>query len=96
MKHLSRTLLCLIFGAASVLAQNEKVQDSVSTENLLEVILTSNRLEISFNEKSKTVQLITADQIQQRRTIPRTACPAPGSHPARSPDSLDRSAAQPR
>ena len=65
MKYLSNTLLCLIFGVVFVLAQNEKVQDSVSTENLVEVILTSNRLEISFNEKSKTVQLITADQIQQ-------------------------------
>ena len=65
MKHLSNSLLCLIFGVAFVLAQNEKVQDSVSTENLVEVILTSNRLEISFNEKSNTVQLITADQIQQ-------------------------------
>ena len=34
-------------------------------ENLLEVILTSNRLEVPFNQKSKTVQLITAEQIHQ-------------------------------
>ena len=65
MKNLSNILLYLIFGAAFMSAQNKKVQDSISTQNLLEVILTSNRLEISFNQKSKTVQLITANQIQQ-------------------------------
>ena len=65
MKHLSITLLYFLFGLTFLFSQSEKVQDSVSTENLPEVILTSNRLEISFNQKSKTVQLITADQIKQ-------------------------------
>tara|TARA_A200000113_G_scaffold152558_1_gene137441 strand:- start:4289 stop:6124 length:1836 start_codon:yes stop_codon:yes gene_type:complete len=65
MKHLLNTLLCLIFGLIFVFAQNKKVQDSVSTQKLLEVILTSNRIENSFNQKSKTVQLITSEQIQR-------------------------------
>ena len=65
MKHLTITLLYFLFGVTLLFSQSEKVQDSVSTENLPEVILTSNRLEISFNQKSKTVQLITADQIKQ-------------------------------
>ena len=54
-----------IFANCFIFAQNEISKDSVSIENLLEVILTSNRLEVPFNQKSKTVQLITAEQIHQ-------------------------------
>ena len=65
MKNLLTKLFCIILFPCFIFAQNEISKDSVLIENLLEVILTSNRLEVPFNQKSKTVQLITAEQIHQ-------------------------------
>ncbi|PDH46610.1 MAG: TonB-dependent receptor [Flavobacteriales bacterium MED-G15] len=65
MKNYYTNLLCIFFGVTLVFSQNQKTKDSLSTQKLSEVILTSNRLEIPFSQNSKTVQLITADQIRQ-------------------------------
>ena len=46
-------------------AQNSKPTDSLSTQQLNEIILSSNRLETPFTQNSKTVQVLTADQIRQ-------------------------------
>lgn len=47
------------------MAQSQKNPDSLTTRKLAEVVLSTNRLEIPFNQNSKTVQLITATQIRQ-------------------------------
>jgi iron complex outermembrane receptor protein len=46
-------------------AQDKANIDSLLTQKLKEVILSSNRLEIPLRQNSKTVQILTADQIQQ-------------------------------
>ena len=59
------SLLCLFFVVSWARAQDKANIDSLPTQKLKEVILSSNRLEIPLRQNSKTVQILTADQIQQ-------------------------------
>jgi iron complex outermembrane receptor protein len=59
------SLLCLFFVFSWARAQDKANIDSLPTQKLKEVILSSNRLEIPLRQNSKTVQILTADQIQQ-------------------------------
>ncbi len=59
------TFSCVVFLVSWVKAQNNTLADSLSTQKLKEVVLSSNRLETSLNQNSKTVQIVTADQIRQ-------------------------------
>ena len=60
------TLICLVFFVPTLLsAQNNSDMDTLSTQKLKEIILSSNRLETPLTQNSKTVQVITADQIRQ-------------------------------
>jgi vitamin B12 transporter len=46
-------------------SQNQKNPDTLSIEKLSEVVISSNRLETPLTQNSKTIQIITADQIRQ-------------------------------
>ena len=59
------SLLCLFFVVSWAKAQDKANIDSLPTQKLKEVILSSNRLEIPLRQNSKTVQILTADQIKQ-------------------------------
>jgi len=59
------SLICLVFAASSVKSQNKLGIDSLQIQKLEEVVLSSNRLEISLRQNSKTVQILTSDQIRQ-------------------------------
>ena len=61
----SISLLCLFFVVSWAHPQYKADIDSLPTQKLKEVILSSNRLEIPLYQNSKTVQILTADQIQQ-------------------------------
>jgi vitamin B12 transporter len=61
----SISLLCLFFVFSWAHPQYKADIDSLPTQKLKEVILSSNRLEIPLYQNSKTVQILTADQIQQ-------------------------------
>ena len=61
----SISLLCLFFVVSWAQPQYKADIDSLPTQKLKEVILSSNRLEIPLYQNSKTVQILTADQIQQ-------------------------------
>lgn len=58
-------LFCLVFAYNGVKAQNIAEIDSLQTQKLEEVVLSSNRLETPLRQNSKTVQILTADQIRQ-------------------------------
>ena len=58
-------LLCLFHVFSWAKAQKKVEIDSLSTQKLQEVVLSSNRLEIPLRQNSKTVQVVTADQIRQ-------------------------------
>ena len=62
-------LLCLFYVFSWAKAQNKADIDSLPTQKLQEVILSSNRLEIPLRQNSKTVQILTADQIRQSGVI---------------------------
>ncbi len=59
------SLICLVFAASWVKSQNKLGIDSLQIQKLEEVVLSSNRLEISLRQNSKTVQILTSDQIRQ-------------------------------
>ena len=61
----SISLLCLFFVVSWAQPQYKADIDSLPTQKLKEIILSSNRLEIPLYQNSKTVQILTADQIQQ-------------------------------
>ena len=61
----SISLLCLFFVVSWAQPQYKADIDSLPTQKLKEVILSSNRLEIPLYQNSKTVQILTADQIRQ-------------------------------
>ena len=58
-------LFCFFFAISWTLAQEISDVDTLKTQNLEEIILSSNRLETSLQQNSKTVQILTADQIRQ-------------------------------
>ena len=58
------SLVCLFFVAFWANAQNKADIDSLPTQKLQEVVLSSNRLEIPLRQNSKTVQVVTANQIR--------------------------------
>ena len=60
-----QTLMCLVFVVCGIKAQNKINVDSFQTQKLHEVVLSSNRLEIPLRQNSKTIQILTADQIRQ-------------------------------
>ena len=64
-KYPAISLLCLFFVVSWVKAQNKSAIDTLPTLKLKEVVLSSNRLEIPLSQNSKTVQVITANQIRQ-------------------------------
>ena len=64
-KHHAISLLCLFFAVTWVKGQNKSDIDTLPTLTLKEVVLSSNRLEIPLSQNSKTVQVITANQIRQ-------------------------------
>ena len=64
-KHQAISLLCLFFAVSWVKGQNKPDIDTLPTLTLKEVVLSSNRLEIPLSQNSKTVQVITANQIRQ-------------------------------
>jgi len=51
-------IIVFLFGYGFMFSQNEK------TENLDEIILTSNRIEVPFSENSRTISVITTTDIQ--------------------------------
>ena len=59
------SLICLVFLVSKVKAQINAKIDSLTTQKLKEVVLSSDRIEITLSENSKNLQLITADQIRQ-------------------------------
>ena len=64
-KYHAISLLCLFFAVSWVKGQNKSDIDTLPTLTLKEVVLSSNRLEIPLSQNSKTVQVITANQIRQ-------------------------------
>ena len=64
-KNHAISLVCLVFVVSTARAQNKAEIDSLPTQKLQEVIISSNRLEIPLLQNSKTVQILTADQIRQ-------------------------------
>ena len=64
-KYHAISLLCLFFAVTWVKGQNKSDIDTLPTLTLKEVVLSSNRLEIPLSQNSKTVQVITANQIRQ-------------------------------
>ncbi len=64
-KNHAISLVCLVFVVSTARAQNKAEIDSLPTQKLQEVVLSSNRLEIPLRQNSKTVQVLTADQIRQ-------------------------------
>ena len=69
-KNQTVILIYLVFFVPTFLsAQNNSDLDTLSTQKLKEIILSSNRLETPLTQNSKTVQVITADQIRQSRVI---------------------------
>ncbi|MEK9516954.1 MAG: TonB-dependent receptor [Flavobacteriaceae bacterium] len=64
-KNHAISLVCLVFVVSTARAQNKAEIDSLPTQKLQEVIISSNRLEIPLRQNSKTVQILTADQIRQ-------------------------------
>ena len=64
-KHQAISLLCLFFAVSWLKGQNKPDIDTLPTLTLKEVVLSSNRLEIPLSQNSKTVQVITANQIRQ-------------------------------
>ena len=64
-KYHAICLLCLFFAVSWVKGQNKSDIDTLPTLTLKEVVLSSNRLEIPLSQNSKTVQVITANQIRQ-------------------------------
>ena len=64
-KHQAISLLCLFFAVSWVKGQNKSDIDTLPTLTLKEVVLSSNRLEIPLSQNSKTVQVITSNQIRQ-------------------------------
>lgn len=64
-KNHAISLVCLVFVVSTARAQNKAEIDSPPTQKLQEVIISSNRLEIPLRQNSKTVQILTADQIRQ-------------------------------
>ncbi|MGB2311815.1 MAG: TonB-dependent receptor plug domain-containing protein [Flavobacteriaceae bacterium] len=64
-KNHAISLVCLLFVVSTARAQNKAEIDSPPTQKLQEVIISSNRLEIPLRQNSKTVQILTADQIRQ-------------------------------
>ena len=64
-KNHAISLVCLLFVVSTARAQNKAEIDSLPTQKLQEVIISSNRLEIPLRQNSKTVQILTADQIRQ-------------------------------
>ena len=59
-KYLSLLLLCLCFNA---LAQQE--QDSITTKQLKEVIVSSTRIDLPLSENARSIQVITRENIRQ-------------------------------
>jgi vitamin B12 transporter len=59
------SLICLALFFDTLNAQNNSNLDTLSPQSLKEVILSSTRLETPLTQNSKTVQIITADQIRQ-------------------------------
>ena len=59
------SLICLALFFDTLSAQNNSNLDTLSPQSLKEVILSSTRLETPLTQNSKTVQIITADQIRQ-------------------------------
>ena len=64
-KYHAISLLCLFFAVSWVKGQNKSDIDTLPTLILKEVVLSSNRLEIPLSQNSRTVQIFTANQIQQ-------------------------------
>ena len=64
-KNHAISLVYLVFVVSTARAQNKAEIDSLPTQKLQEVVLSSNRLEIPLRQNSKTVQVLTADQIRQ-------------------------------
>ena len=64
-KYHATSLLCLFFAVSWVKGQNKSDIDTLPTLTLKEVVLSSNRLEIPLSQNSKTVQVITTNQIRQ-------------------------------
>ncbi|MGB2434814.1 MAG: TonB-dependent receptor plug domain-containing protein [Flavobacteriaceae bacterium] len=64
-KNHAISLVCLVFVVSTARAQNKAEIGSLPTQKLQEVIISSNRLEIPLRQNSKTVQILTADQIRQ-------------------------------
>ena len=64
-KNHAISLVCLVYVVTTARAQNKAEIDSLPTQKLQEVIISSNRLEIPLRQNSKTVQILTADQIRQ-------------------------------
>ena len=62
-KNQKVALFCIFFTLSWGKAQNNSV--TPSTQKLKEIILSSSRLETPLTQNSKTVQVITADQIRQ-------------------------------
>ena len=58
-------LICLVFLVSKVKAQIDAKIDTLPTQELKEVVLSSDRIEITLSENSKNLQIITADQIRQ-------------------------------
>jgi len=58
-------ILSLVFLFIGVKAQNNGKTDSLYIHNLNEVVISSNRIETPLTQNSKTVQIITAQQIRQ-------------------------------
>ena len=58
-------ILSLVFLFIGVKAQNNSKTDSLYIHNLNEVVISSNRIETPLTQNSKTVQIITAQQIRQ-------------------------------
>ena len=59
------SLICLALFFDTLNAQNNSNLDTLSPQSLKEVTLSSTRLETPLTQNSKTVQIITADQIRQ-------------------------------
>ena len=68
-KNHAISLVCLVFMVSTARAQNKAEIDSLPIQKLQEVVLSSNRLEIPLRQNSKTVQVLTADQIRQSGVI---------------------------
>ena len=54
----------LVFFVQALIAQNNSDMDTLFTRKLKEIILSSNRLETPLTQNSKTVQVLTADQVR--------------------------------